>query len=357
MELFSGRKTKQEPAPAPADDASKLRKGPIMARSGQSRMSVRGAFGPSGSLWQQRRQSSDVMSKAQIFQLDRCLDAKALNKIIYQMNSSKEARNTAKLAASTIGGKELEYNIEGFAQYLASTRSLNTLLFWKDTEEYCTLFGQQEREQAATKIFERYLVPGSEHEVTTLQGDHCARIKSELNDPPDDLFVALQQEAYGLMLFELFPNFWEAVKAQDREGGRDKRSKMTSSTTLKEVCPPFSSAALLLFTMLPHAPSILHHSCLLAQILKANDLEIHLFAEYCREHLCEDSIIFLLETALYSLLFDEADLLQQGKRIYDTYLDPTSEGRIVVSDSIFAEISKQVKAAEGAHEQPHADAL
>ena len=62
--------------------------------------------------------------------------------------------------------------------------------------------------------------------MTTLQGEHCNRIKKELDNPPDDLFIELQQEAYGMMLFELFPRFWEAVKTQDKQGGRAKRSQL-----------------------------------------------------------------------------------------------------------------------------------
>ena len=36
------------------------------------RLSVRGAFGPTGSLWQERRRSSELLSRAQIFKLDTC---------------------------------------------------------------------------------------------------------------------------------------------------------------------------------------------------------------------------------------------------------------------------------------------
>ena len=54
----------------------------------------------------------------------------------------------------------------------------------------------------------------------------------------------------GLMLFELFPRFWESIKEQDKEGNA-ARSQLTEKTTLKD-------------------------------ILAANDLEVHLFAEYCR---------------------------------------------------------------------------
>jgi hypothetical protein len=80
-------------------------------------------------------------------------------------------------------------------------------------------------------------------------------------------------------------------------------------------------------------------------VLKANDLEIHLFAEYCREHLCEDAVIFLLETAMFGLLFDPSDLLTQGKRIYDTYLDPSSEERIVVAASTYKSVKELIDAA------------
>ena len=36
---------------------------------------------------------------------------------------------------------------------------------------------------------------------------------------------------------------------------------------------------------------------------------------------------------MYALLFDPNDMLMQAQRIYAAYLDPTSEGRIVVKQS------------------------
>lgn len=64
------------------------------------------------------------------------------------------------------------------------------------------------------------------------------------------------------------------------------------------------------------------------QVISANDLEIHLFAEFCRNHMCEESATFLLEVNMFSLLFDPIDLENQAARIFRLYLDPTSEGRI-----------------------------
>ena len=105
----------------------------------------------------------------------------------------------------------------------------------------------------------------------TRAAPHVPGVRQLDECPPDDLFGELQSEAYSIMLFELFPRFYEACKNAG-EVGDAKQSKITESTTLKDV-------------------------------LKQQDFEIHLFAEYCREFLCEDQVIFLLEVNDYRLLF------------------------------------------------------
>ena len=198
-------------------------------------------------------------------------------------------------------------DVDGFSQFLAEQKALPTLLFWKDAEDFTTLFGVQERAESAKKIFDRYLKTGADYEVHASQQAINDIIKS-LGEPPEDLFEPLQQDSYNTMLFELFPAFWEAIKKQDVAEGSSKRSQLTTKTTL-------------------------------AEVLKANDLEIHLFAEYCREHMCEESVTFLLECGMYALLFDPLDLETQARRIYELYIDDASEGRIsgisaVISDKI-----------------------
>jgi len=274
-----------------------------MPSQGRNRLSVRGAFGPQGSLFDgARTRASATWSPAQHFKLNQCLDAKALDKIIYQLTSSAEARQKSRIGGSNSAatGQRLDYTIEGFVKFLTDSKAVNTLLFWKDAEEYSTLFGDEERKVSAEKIYERYLKPGAEFEMTSVSGETSKEISEALGNPPDTLFENLQQEAYGLMLFELFPRFWEAIKEQEKKEAH--RSQLTEKTTLKEV-------------------------------LLANDLEVHLFAEYCREWLCEDAVIFLLETNMHSLLFDPQDLYSSSERIYNVYLSPTSEGRIVVSNA------------------------
>ena len=84
----------------------------------------------------------------------------------------------------------------------------------------------------------------------------------------------------------------------------------------------------------------------LRDVISANDIETHLFAEFCKEHLCEDAVIFLLEASRFSLLFDPGDMLREGQRIYALYLDEKSEGRIVVSASESKRIDSVLKAAD-----------
>ncbi len=64
------------------------------------RGSVRGAFGVTGALRRDSFQTLAQVSRAQHFQLDKCLDAKALDKLIYQMTSANDARQKAKLTFS-----------------------------------------------------------------------------------------------------------------------------------------------------------------------------------------------------------------------------------------------------------------
>ena len=47
------------------------------------------------------------------------------------------------------------YDVEGFADFLSANKALATLLFWKDAEEYSTLFGSDERKNTAEKICKR----------------------------------------------------------------------------------------------------------------------------------------------------------------------------------------------------------
>ena len=128
---------------------------------------------------------------------------------------------------------ELNYDIDGFTQYLVNAKAIGILLFWKDVEDFTTLFGEQERIKTAEKIYSRYLAPGAEFEITALS-EHAKQVQATLDKPSDDLFEQMQVEAYNLMLFQLFPEFWEAIKKQGDSSGASA-SKLTEATMLSEV--------------------------------------------------------------------------------------------------------------------------
>ena len=129
----------------------------------------------------QRRQSAHRPSatlqtrSATQFQLDQCLNAKTMDKLINQMSSTAETRQKSRMKHMLSSGADasvLTYDVDGFAEYLAQTKALGTLLFWKDAEDYTTLFGTQERVKTAEKIYTRYLAKGSEFELNGATEEH-----------------------------------------------------------------------------------------------------------------------------------------------------------------------------------------
>ena len=104
---------------------------------GRKSGATKGAFGEGGALGRgAKRRSSATLSHAQQFQLDRCLDHKEFDKLIYQLGATADARKTAN---ETKISEPLEYDVQGFIVYLGRIKALSTLLFWKDAEEFTTL--------------------------------------------------------------------------------------------------------------------------------------------------------------------------------------------------------------------------
>lgn len=97
-----------------------------------------------------------------------------------------------------------------------------------------------------------------------------------------------QSCAYKMMSLDLFPRFWDAIKAQ-YENENTQAKALGADSTLKEVL--------------------------------GDEKEVLLFSEYCRLHMCEEQVLFWLETSDHKLLFDPTDMLQQGQRLYDLYID------------------------------------
>lgn len=239
-----------------------------------------------------RRMSHTVKT----YQLDKCLDPKQLDKIIYQAGLGYSQATTSQRQS----GGEMSFDIDGFATYLKHSRCLGVLLFWKEAEEYLNMFSQKERAACAQKIFQRYLKAGTEYEInlTGINDGTVKSMESKLGNPPEDLFEEAQRLAYQQMSLELFPRFWDAVKAQTDTA---QAITFTENATLKSVL--------------------------------GDEKQVLLFSEYCKMHLCEEQILFWLEAKDHKLLFDPNDMLQFGQRLYLTYIDmKTAEARINVSD-------------------------
>jgi len=243
----------------------------------------------------ERRKSAGVQQYA----LDKVLDPKSLDKIIYQAGIGYQAASSTRVSAASAGA--LEFDISGFSTFLSQSKCLSVLLFWKEAEEYLNMFSQKERAACSQKIFQRYLKHGAEYEInlTGVNDKTIADIEKQLGNPPESLFEETQQCAYKMMSLELFPRFWDAVK-QQFEGSGDNSQVLTSDSTLKDVL--------------------------------SDEKEVLLFSEYCKIHYCEEQVLFWLETNDHKLLFDPRDMLAQGQRLYDVYIDEAkSESRINIS--------------------------
>jgi len=243
----------------------------------------------------ERRLSASVKT----YQLDKCLDPKQLDKIIYQAGIGYQSASSSTRASQN---GPLSFDIDGFAVFLTQSRCLSVLLFWKEAEEYLNMFSQKERAACAQKIFQRYLKKGAEYEInlTGVNDGTVKDIESKLANPAEDLFEKTQKCAYEMMSLELFPRFWDAVKESGGSGGSD--FQVNQEATLKE--------------------------CL------SDEKQVLLFSEYCKLHFCEEQVLFWLEAQDHKLLFDPTDMLDFGQRLYDTYIDEQkAEARINISDS------------------------
>lgn len=129
----------------------------------------------------ERRSSS--CSSVQLYHLDKALDPAQLDKIIYQAGCNYATATTGRLAGASTN---LDFDITGFSRYLASSKCLSVLLFWKEAEEYLNMFSQKDRAACAQKIFQRYLKRGAEFEVN-LAGVSDATVEgiaAKLAKPP-----------------------------------------------------------------------------------------------------------------------------------------------------------------------------
>jgi len=195
----------------------------------------------------------------------------------------------------------LSPDVFSFARFLSKAKCLEILLFWKEVENYKTIFTGGERQKIASKIYQQYCVEGAQWQVN-FRGDHVKAIESALENkssqPPDDLFDHAQLEVYELMRLDLYPRFYEEI--QETLGGTDEEKE-----------EPATSLGVVLSGTKPAA--------------------VRSFTRFCQEQYCEEALLFWMEAHSFTLLFQQMDLDTNAKVIYENYMGPSAKYKVNVS--------------------------
>ena len=158
----------------------------------------------------------------------------------------------------------VEKDISSFARFLSQNLCLEVLLFWKEVEQYKTLFTPEERVALFSKIYELYCVEGAHWQVN-FRGAHVETMKkcfkkdgSVDSNLDEDIFDAAQQEVYELMRLDLFPRFNEHLSLLAGGGLADEAVAENLSQVLSGTNPPATRS----------------------------------FTRFCRHELCEEALLF-----------------------------------------------------------------
>ena len=238
-----------------------------------------------------------------------------------RLNIQYTDRDTSAAAAVRRSSCMVANDISSFARFLTDQKCLEVLLFWKEVEQFKSLFSREEKAALFSKIYELYCEPGALWQVN-FKGSYFTEIKAAMEaggmqgDVDDDVFDAAQLEVYELMRLDLFPRFQE---------------KMDGLTALAE-------------TAEERAASV-------AELTSGvNPAATRSFMRFAKEQMCEEALLFWLEANDYALLFQPMDQQTRGQAIYDSYLGSKAKTKVNVSDRIIADVctaleSKQLNSA------------
>jgi hypothetical protein len=244
-------------------------------------------------------------------QLSHLLHSPELDRIAYSLNAAHQAtRARAKSVVRTAKFDQLALDIEGFASFLGHARCLGVLLFWKESLDYARATDEKERVVIGQRIHDRYLQPGGEWETSALLGDVDKEFEEQLAMAPPDLFATLHEKAFSLMASDLWHRFWDEIQSQAAVDGRAGTAIMADT--------PLSAVL--------------------------NDpKEVAYLAEFARQNMCEEQVLFWLEASEHKLLFAAEDLLQTAQTIFDTYVSPNSVEQVTLPGPIINEVERQLK--------------
>ena len=120
-------------------------------------------------------------------------------------------------------------DISSFARFLSRSHCLEILLFWKEVEQYKSLFSPEERGATFMKIYEMYCEPGAPWQVN-FKGQYFKEIEAakkaggDIGNVDEDVFDAAQTEVYELMRLDLFPRFCEHLEGANQDVTAEARA-------------------------------------------------------------------------------------------------------------------------------------
>ncbi|KAL1523325.1 hypothetical protein AB1Y20_018271 [Prymnesium parvum] len=228
-----------------------------------------------------------------------------------RLNMSFVDGDQSRMSALFQSGPQLTVDVSNFARFLSHNLCIEVLLFWKDVEQYKTLFSPKERAAVGSKIFETYIKEGCVRKVNVNAAEvQKIEEQAKAGQYSEDVFDEAQNQMYQMMLLDLFPRYSEEMAAK-QSGSAGQQEKVASS--LKEV---------LSGTNLP--------------------AQRH-FARFSKENYLEESLLFWLDVNDFTLLFQKSDLHSSAKRIYETYMGPMAKQKVNVSDAQCDEIKAIVE--------------
>jgi len=197
-----------------------------------------------------------------------------------------------------------------FARWLQGAQCLEVLLFWKEVEQFKTIFTGSERKKIADKIFKQYCEEGSRFQVN-FRGDFVSKIGNALKDAKDadeELFDEAQKEVFELMRLDLYPRFNEELA----KNMGDENENEEKAESLQMILTGTSPAAQRSFT------------------------------RFVKEQLCEEALDFWLDTNEFALLFQQLDLDGKAETIYETYMGPSAKYKVNISDQTCRDVKKAI---------------
>ena len=120
-------------------------------------------------------------------------------------------------------------DISSFARFLTENRCLEVLLFWKEVEQFKSLFSPDEKAALFKKIFDLYCCPGALWQVN-FRGAYFKDIEEAMRDGglkgdvSDEVFDQAQEEVYELMRLDLYPRFCDSIEKVSTIGETEEKA-------------------------------------------------------------------------------------------------------------------------------------